>query len=452
MSAFVYRHKKRVNGAVIKCAVYRGRYRVDGMPRPVDVSLRTTDKQVAMARLNKLVADVQQEGEGLIPQRRMREAAQRSLELHVRDFVTDLEATGRDDEYVDHVDSRLKILFRDLGWTQIKDLSPDGFQQWRARRAPKLAAKTVNEYLNSLSVFSNWMVKNGRMAANPFHLVSRLQTAGQEKYVRRALSPEETGRLMAAAGEHRASYLMALRTGLRRAELNALTWGDVDIDSARPSLTVRAETAKNRRTATLAMHPEVVAELKAIRPATFAPGDLILPDGVPSMGAFKIDLARAGIPYKDQRGRVADFHALRKTLCTDLGRAGVSPWQAMRIMRHSDIKLTVKTYTDEGQLPLQEALGKLASLKAPSRGGASTGTPTGTPPGTLPDTPPVVPAGLSVSPAVSGNGGIGDAEDPHEQRSKSLSGTGSRGRSVNGELAERGGFEPPIPDLTSITV
>jgi hypothetical protein len=40
-----------------------------------------------------------------------------------------------------------------------------------------------------------------------------------------------------------------------------------------------------------------------------------------------------------------------------------NPWQAMRIMRHSDIKLTVKTYTDEGQLPLQAALGKLASLQ-----------------------------------------------------------------------------------------
>jgi hypothetical protein len=37
---------------------------------------------------------------------------------------------------------------------------------------------------------------------------------------------------------------------------------------------------------------------------------------------------------------------------TRLQRAGVSPREAMELARHSDIRLTMKTYTDVGQLPL----------------------------------------------------------------------------------------------------
>ena len=37
----------------------------------------------------------------------------------------------------------------------------------------------------------------------------------------------------------------------------------------------------------------------------------------------------------------------------------------MKLMRHSDIKLTVKDYSDEEQMELREALGMLPVLGAP---------------------------------------------------------------------------------------
>ena len=46
-----------------------------------------------------------------------------------------------------------------------------------------------------------------------------------------------------------------------------------------------------------------------------------------------------------------DFHALRMTYITRLQRAGVSPREAMELARHSDMRLTMKTYTDAAQLP-----------------------------------------------------------------------------------------------------
>jgi len=47
----------------------------------------------------------------------------------------------------------------------------------------------------------------------------------------------------------------------------------------------------------------------------------------------------------DDRGRYADFHALRKAFITNLSRAGASPKTAQLLARHSDINLTMNTYT-----------------------------------------------------------------------------------------------------------
>lgn len=57
-------------------------------------------------------------------------------------------------------------------------------------------------------------------------------------------------------------------------------------------------------------------------------------------------------------------------ICTNLGCAGVSPWVAKELMRHSDIKLTTNTYTDAGKLPTREAVGRLPDFFPITKGGA----------------------------------------------------------------------------------
>jgi hypothetical protein len=80
---------------------------------------------------------------------------------------------------------------------------------------------------------------------------------------------------------------------------------------------------------------------------------------------FKRDAQAAGISLVDAQGRRADFHALRHTHATRLNRANVPPRIAMELMRHSDLRLTMKTYTDAGSLPMASELGKLPSLSHP---------------------------------------------------------------------------------------
>jgi len=68
-----------------------------------------------------------------------------------------------------------------------------------------------------------------------------------------------------------------------------------------------------------------------------------------------------GEQYLEQ-GRYADFHALRYTWATFLQRHGIAQRFAMKLLRHSDIKLTSKVYTDETQLPIHDAIKSLPRL------------------------------------------------------------------------------------------
>ena len=70
-------------------------------------------------------------------------------------------------------------------------------------------------------------------------------------------------------------------------------------------------------------------------------------------------LAAAGIPFEDAQGRRLDFHSMRTTACTLLSGAGALPQEAQALMRHSDVKLTLKNYTDPTIFPLAALVERL---------------------------------------------------------------------------------------------
>jgi hypothetical protein len=156
---------------------------------------------------------------------------------------------------------------------------------------------------------------------------------------------------------------MAMHTGLRRGEINALHGGDFHLDTANPYWVLPAAFVKNRKEQPRPLHPELVEELQKLKAAgKLKPEDLAFPEGVPTMKEIRKDFKAAEIPLKDERGYVVDFHALRTTYITRLQRAGVSPREAMELARHSDMRLTMKTYTDVAQLPLAATVRKLPSI------------------------------------------------------------------------------------------
>ena len=76
---------------------------------------------------------------------------------------------------------------------------------------------------------------------------------------------------------------------------------------------------------------------------------------------LKQDLKTAGIPYVDENGLYADFHALRHTFITNMVKAGVNPKTAQSLARHSTIDLTMNVYT---YLTVSDQASALESLPA----------------------------------------------------------------------------------------
>ncbi len=367
MTEYVYRPSRKKDGKTVYSKFYRGRFSVLGNGEVHDVALKTTDKQVAKQLLRQLVAEREREAAGIIAPRPLREAAGRPLLQHLEEYIADLDKRGRDDDYVRHVECRCRTLAAACSWKRLSDVTADSFTAWRSQKAA--SASTLNQYLDAANSLMRWLMEHERVAANPLAKVRKVEQRGRETFHRRALSVDECRRLLDIAGPRRLAYLLALTTGLRRGEIKDLRWGDVELESEAACLHVRASTSKNHKSATIALRPELVSELTAIRGPNTEPGDFVFPKGVPHYKTVTADLGRAGIPVWDGTGGKVDFHALRHTFCTLLQKSGVSARIAMEMMRHSDMRLTAQVYTDAQALPTREAVMQLPSLtENPPRG------------------------------------------------------------------------------------
>lgn len=356
---YVFKPKRSKKGRSKTARMYRGRFRLDGATKTTDIPLHTFDKQVALERLKKIAREKQQEAEGVIAPKNIREGAQKTISEHLADFTADRGAVGRDERYLYELKNRVLKVAAECGWEFVRDITPASFHAWRVEQ--KQSDKTLNEYLISVKALLNWMERRERLQANPLKSVERCRTARaiKPRYARRALTDNEAARLLAVAGRRRIVYLMAMLTGLRRSELRELVWGDVHLDCAQPRLVLRAVTTKNGKQAFIPLHLSLVVELKALRSARADGSDKVFAGLIPKMETFKSDMEKAQIPFVDERGLRADFHALRHTFCTNLHRANVSGRQAMQLMRHGTRKLTDMDYADEEQLGTFEAVQKL---------------------------------------------------------------------------------------------
>ena len=159
-----------------------------------------------------------------------------------------------------------------------------------------------------------------------------------------------------------------METGLRAGELRSLTRASFDLDAEPPTVTAAAAYSKRRRDDTLILRSELAEDVRAYlcgkAPATVA---FKLPKPNMIIRMLKADLEAAGIPYRDDAGRVADFHSLRHTFITNLANGGVHPKTAQSLARHSDITLTMNRYSHSYRDQEIDALRTLPDLSNPSR-------------------------------------------------------------------------------------
>lgn len=143
-------------------------------------------------------------------------------------------------------------------------------------------------------------------------------------------------------------YVLALSTGLRAAELASLKPGSLRLRETPPSVTIKAGYSKRWRIDVLPLPAEILGGLREWLEQK-SDGEKLWP-GVWAEHRYggrmlQVDLKAAGVLYQDSDGRFADFHALRHTYITNLGRHGVPLTTAQKLARHSTPVLTAARYT-----------------------------------------------------------------------------------------------------------
>ena len=234
-----------------------------------------------------------------------------------------------------------------FGDKRLEDITPKAIDSWRAT-LPDLSNRTKNKILVLLHGIFGRAQKVYSLPVNPVATVEKHpQRASGEIQV---FSPEEVLTLVRAAASEQdaAIYLTAAFTGLRRGELLALRWRDVDF--AGQAIRVRASYAgggltapKSGKVRSVPMAPDVATALgKLQQRASFtADDDLVFVgefgdylDGSALRRRYATALKHAGL-------RPLRFHDLRHTFgTTTIAKADIRRVQEW--MGHADVQTTMK--------------------------------------------------------------------------------------------------------------
>lgn len=262
----------------------------------------------------------------------------------------------------------------------------------------KLTAAQVQAMINTMAAtggtriaqYTRGVLQQALNRAVKWDLVSRnvVLATDRPRNIPRTITPlteEQAQQLLEAVTGHRleALYRLALALGLRRGEVLALRWVDINLDQQTLQISgslqrvqgklVRSEP-KTKAGARTFLLPEVLVELLAdhqrqqveerqIWGEEWADHGLVFPAerGTPLEPRnlhrhFKLALKRAGLPVTTR------FHDLRHSCATFLIAQGVHPRVVMEILGHSQISLTMNTYGHVQSETQRDATSKVAGM------------------------------------------------------------------------------------------
>ena len=219
-------------------------------------------------------------------------------------------------------------------------LSSSAVATYRDARLQEVAPATV---LRELSLMQTAIETATRewgipLPRNPVAIVRRPIVRNDRK---RRLDPDEEARLLVAAQAGRSNWIrwviiMAIETGMRRSELLALTWADVDLSDR----VANVRHSKNGESREVPLSMRSIRILKVLRQncddcgdTKAKNGDLVFPFNAAAVRlAFERVRTRAGAP--DLR-----FHDLRREGITRFIERGLNLIEASAISGHRDLRM-----------------------------------------------------------------------------------------------------------------
>ena len=313
-------------------------------------------------------------------------AAQTTLEDFLHQWLISYQNTIRPntfDQYAGLIHNRI---IPALGKIKLKDLGTDKVQSFINYEVTRGASPSMIRYIHGvLRRALNFAVKWNLIVRNPALGISRPRIIRNEM---KTLSDDQVRSFLSSVKGNRyeSLYWLAISTGLRQGELLGLKWSDLEWSTkhlhirrqvqrqkGKGLVLTEPKSAAGKRLVVLSSHTigalqthfNLQIDEKIAAGKRWQENDLIFPSvfGTPLDHSnlskdFKESLVRAGLPE-------IRFHDLRHTAATLLLMQGVNPKIVQERLGHSDISLTLNTYSHVMPSMQEEAAEKLDELLVP---------------------------------------------------------------------------------------
>lgn len=299
----------------------------------------------------------------------------------LRDFIEDhfRPWASANRKWGDGAADRILSVFSDFADKPLTAINDWTVEKWRTER--RKAGRTVATCNRDIATLKAALAKGRQWGldidplskvkqAKEDNAVVRYLTAAEDKRLRAALHArdaqmiaaresgnewrKERGKAVLPSLEHFGDHLtpavlLSLNTGLRRGELTALEWSDVNLPGK--MLTVRAAAAKSGKARHIPLNGEAVAALERWKEQAGSEGRVFLfADAKKAWAALLVE------------AKIENFrwHDLRHDFASKLVMAGVNLNAVRELMGHADLKMTLR-YAHLAPEHLAEAVAKLGA-------------------------------------------------------------------------------------------
>ncbi|MEI8093056.1 MAG: site-specific integrase [Spirochaetales bacterium] len=268
---------------------------------------------------------------------------------------------------------------------KLHDLKAGDIRDWMLERSRAgVGPRRINAALQAMRIAVKEANRRGDLPANPFQTVGKATDSPKEKGVLTA--PEVAQLATIAFDDPRVGLVMLLAAecSLRRGEVLALRWGDLEYDSE--YIHVRQNFVRNegfkppkngkpRKVPLPATVKEALAKVKSVSPWHDAL-DLVVfnPDGRGkplsedfTRSSFPKALAAIGIADAERAERNLTYHGLRHTFVTLARMAGIPELAIQAITGHKD-DVMMDHYSHAAQvLDFSDAIAKMDAALRPAK-------------------------------------------------------------------------------------
>lgn len=241
------------------------------------------------------------------------------------------------------------------GERKLSEVKTVAVEQWL--ESLSLAPATKTKIRNIMSAVWSHGIRHEWMAFNP---ISKVRTSAKRLREPDVLTPAEFQALLKELPlRERAAVMLAGSTGLRRSELFALRWSDVNFFTMEVSVTravVRNHFGETKTEAShkpVPLHPAVKDALAQWRGESLykADDDFVFPSvrmngKQPLMPDTVLKKTiRPALERAKVTGKVIGWHSFRHSLATNLRALGVDVKVAQELLRHANSRTTMDLYT-----------------------------------------------------------------------------------------------------------